>query len=86
MNTPHTATRTACNALHDLPPYIGHHDLSAIVADIAGAVRKSLALSDSCKRSAIEQLDELADEIDQDLRSQQEVQAWREQEKRRLAA
>lgn len=82
MNTPHTLVRTACNALHDLPPYIGHHDLSSIVADLAGAVRKSSGLSDKCHRSVIEQLDELADEIDQDLRSQQEVQAWANEQTR----
>lgn len=82
MNTPHTLVRTACNALIDLPSTIGHHDLSLVVADLAGVVRKSVGLSDKCRRSVIEQLDELAEEIDQDLRNQQEVQTWANEQTR----
>lgn len=83
---PHTTVKTACNALIDLPAAVGHHDLSSIVADLAGVVRKACGLSDKCRRSVIEQLDELADEIDQDLCNQRAEQEWREQESRRLAA
>lgn len=60
---------TVCNAIRDwhLP---GHHELSTVIAVLASKVKDSGALSDSVKTSAVEMLDELADEIDQDLVNQ----------------
>jgi hypothetical protein len=82
---PAIATRTAQNALHDVPPCAGHHDLSGLIANLAGAVRGNLALSIKCRDSVIEQLDELADEVDQDLRNQQAEQSWNEEQTRDAA-
>lgn len=82
---PSQAIRTATNALHDVPPCASHHDLSGMFANLAGAVRRNLGMSDKCQRSVIEQLDELADEIDQDLVNQQTEQELREKESRDAA-
>lgn len=84
-STPHSTVSAVCNAMHDLR-YPGHDDLSTVFAVLAGVIRDNKALSLKCIKSVVEQMDELMDEIDQDLVSQQAEQAWREQEGRRLAA
>jgi len=78
----HPTTRTASHALIDVCANVGHNDLSGLLADLAGVVRKNGALSVRCRDSVIDQLDELMDEIDQDLRNQQAEQAWSDKQSR----
>jgi len=71
FSTPHTTVNGACNAIRDM--YMpGHHDFSQVLAVFASKLKDSGFLSEKAKRSVIEQLDELVDEIDQDLVNQKE--------------
>ena len=71
LSTPHTTVNGACNAIRDM--YMpGHHDFSQVLAVFASKLKDSGFLSEKAKRSVIEQLDKLADEIDQDLVNQKE--------------
>jgi hypothetical protein len=66
-----TANQTA-NAIramqHAMP-----HDLSMLCAVLAAKINENGALSDRCRKSVIEQLDEVADEIDADYAAQGEM-------------
>jgi hypothetical protein len=53
--------------------HAGHFDLSMICAVLAAKINENGALSDRCRKSVIEQLDEIADEIDADYRKQKEM-------------
>jgi hypothetical protein len=71
LGTPHATVCGACNAIREM--YMpGHHDFSQVLAVFASKLKDSGFLSEKVKRSVIEQLDELADEIDQDLVNQKE--------------
>jgi hypothetical protein len=48
------------------------HDLSMLCAVLAAKINENGALSDLCRKSVIEQLDEIADEIDADFSQQME--------------
>jgi hypothetical protein len=48
------------------------HDLSMIVSVLSAKILENSALSDRCRKSVIEQLDEIADEIDADYAAQKE--------------
>lgn len=61
-NTVNNAIRTLRNA--------SHHELSAAIAELAGAVKANFALSQSCIDFAVDQLDNLADVVDGDLAQQ----------------
>ena len=49
-----------------------HNELSGMLATLAAKIKENGSLSEKCKASIIDQLDEMADEIDQDLINQKE--------------
>lgn len=57
-----TAVRTMSDA--------SHHELSMLIAVLTQQIHDNASLSDSCRRAVVEQLDEIADEIDADLVNQ----------------
>lgn len=65
-----TGTRLVSLALQDwyMP---GHQDLSNVLFDLAAAVKGNDVLTGKCRRSVVDALLELADEVDQDLVNQQ---------------
>lgn len=69
--TPHCSTSDVCNKIREwrLPD---HHELSQVIVMLAAKIKDNGALSEKCKASIVDQLDEIADEIDQDLVNQQE--------------
>jgi len=82
---PSQPVSTACNAMHDvaLPD---HDELIQLAFVYRAVVGRTGSLSQSCQKSVMDQLNEMAAEIDQDFVNQQAEQAWHEQEGRRLAA
>ena len=69
FGTPHTTVNAVCNAIRDMHTP-RHHDFSQVLDVFASKLKDSGFLSEKAKRSIVEQLDELADEIDQDLVNQ----------------
>ncbi len=49
-----------------------HHELSMVIAGLAAKIKDMGGLTDSLTRSLVDQLDEMADEVDQDLVNQLE--------------
>ena len=49
-----------------------HNDISSVFAVLAAAVKQNGAMTDKCKSSVIDQLDELANEVDQDFVNQRD--------------
>jgi len=52
--------------------YSSPHELSMVISVLAGKINENGALSDRCRKSVIEQLDEISDEIDADYAQQME--------------
>lgn len=70
LGTPHTTVCGACNAIRNM--YMPrHNDFSQVLVVFASKLKDSGFLSEKAKRSIVEQLDELADEIDQDKVNQE---------------
>jgi hypothetical protein len=63
--TPDQAATALRYMKHAMP-----HDLSMIVSVVAAKINENGALSDRCRKSVIEQLDEISDEIDADYEKQ----------------
>jgi hypothetical protein len=70
FGTPHTTVSAVCNAIRDMH-MPRHHDFSQVLAVFASKLKDSGFLSEKVKESVLDQLAELADEIDQDLVNQQ---------------
>lgn len=70
LGTPHTTVNAVCNAIRDMH-MPRHNDFSQVIAVFASKLKDSGFLSEKAKRSIVEQLDELADEIDQDKVNQE---------------
>lgn len=70
LGTPHTTVNAVCNAIRDMH-MPRHNDFSQVLAVFASKLKDSGFLSEKAKRSIVEQLDELADEIDQDKVNQE---------------
>ena len=69
QGTPHTTIGAVCNAIRSMR-MPGHHDYSTVIAVLAASVKANGAMTDKCRTSIVDQLDEMADEIDQDLVNQ----------------
>jgi len=69
FGVPHTTVNAVCNAIRDMH-MPRHHDFSQVLAVFASKLKDSGYLSEKAKESILDQLAELADEIDQDLVNQ----------------
>jgi hypothetical protein len=75
LGVPHTSCNTVCNSIREwrMPC---HEGLATVIAVLASKVKDNGSLSEKAKRSVVEQLDELADEIDQDKTNQEAERAY----------
>ena len=69
FGTPHTTVNAVCNAIRDMH-MPRHHDFSQVLAVFASKLKDSGFLSERAKESILDQLAEMADEIDQDMVNQ----------------
>lgn len=87
MPTPSTPqpVKSACNAMLDvrLP---SHDEVIGLIFACRAVAGQPGSLSPSCQKSVMDQISEMVEWIVQDQCNQQEEQAWREAEDRRLAA
>lgn len=75
FSTPHTTVNAVCNAIRDM--YMpGHHDFSQVLAVFASKLKASGAFTEKAQDSILDQLAELADEIDQDKTNQDAERAY----------
>jgi len=66
-----TSAERAANVIRSMQNAMPH-DLSMLCSVLATKINENGALSDGCRKSVIEQLDEVADEIDADYAAQME--------------
>lgn len=69
LGTPHTTVCTVCNDIRDMH-MPRHSDFSQVLHVFASKLKESGFFSEKAKESVLDQLAELADEIDQDLVNQ----------------
>lgn len=72
FGVPHTTVNAVCNAIREMH-MPQHYDFSQVLAVFASKLKDSGFFSEKAKESILDQLAELADEIDQDLVNQQAV-------------
>lgn len=69
FGTPHTTVSAVCNAIRDMH-MPRHHDFSQVLAVFASKLKDGGFLSEKARESILDQLAELADEIDRDEANQ----------------
>ena len=75
FGTPHTTVSAVCNAIRDMH-MPGHHDFSQVLAVFASKLKDSGVFTEKAQDSILDQLAELADEIDQDKTNQDAERAY----------